>query len=264
MTRSLDLVLFTSDARVGLRARDAGIGTFIVDWEWRDKCLRQAGFDTQVNHDTPEQLAEMARIPRARVWCRIDAWGRAAEREVDVAVERGASLLLLPMVQGPAEVEQFLRRVDGRCRAGILVETAEACAERRALAGFPLDAVYVGLNDLSISRGYRSIFTPFRDGTIDALRAAFPEVPFGFGGMTVVGGGSPLSSALLHAEMARLDCAFTFLRRSFFRDIEGRDLAAEVARLRERWEELRRRAPEQMEADCARLRAAVAALEEGR
>ncbi len=31
--------------------------------------------------------------------------------------------------------------------------------------------------------------------------------------------------------MVRLECSFTFLRRSFLRDTAGKDLAAEVARI---------------------------------
>ena len=36
---------------------------------------------------------------------------------------------------------------------------------------------------------------------------------------------------LLVAEVARLACDFTFLRRSFYRDTAGRDVAAEVPRI---------------------------------
>ena len=68
------------------------------------------------------------------------------------------------------------------------------------------------------------------DGTVARVRSLF-NVPFGFAGLTLVDGGFPVPCRLLIAEMARLGCSFTFLRRSFHRDIRGRATGEEVPRI---------------------------------
>ncbi|MBP7828659.1 MAG: hypothetical protein KA248_01940 [Kiritimatiellae bacterium] len=96
----------------------------------------------------------------------------------------------------------------------------------------------------SIAGGSASLFDAVVDGTVERLRGIFGPLPFGFGSLTVRDGGNPVPCALLLVEMARLACSFRFLRRSFKRDIPGRDMAAEIGRIRARWKELRNRSAE--------------------
>jgi hypothetical protein len=63
----------------------------------------------------------------------------------------------------------------------------------------------------------------------------------------------------LLAEMARLQCDFTFLRRSFKRDMVGRDLPVEIGRIRDLWEELADRDRSQVERDREALLTAIKA-----
>ena len=254
---SIDLQLFTTDLACARQAVLAGITAFVVDWEWRDKEGRQNGFDTEINRDTPEDVARMSEVSGTRRICRVNRFGPWTPEEVEVAIECGATQLLLPMVETAAEVEAYLRLVRGRVRAGILVETQAAFEGARDLAGLGVDAVYIGLNDLAISRGTPCIFTALVDGTVERLREAFLDTPFGFGGLTVVDRGHPVPCMRLLEEMARLRASFTFLRRSFRRDIMDRDLAFEVGRLQERWHVLLRRDPNQEARDHARLVEAV-------
>jgi hypothetical protein len=120
--------------------------------------------------------------------------------------------------------------------------------------------VYVGLNDLSIERGDLNIFAPVVDGTVEWTRRHF-DVPFGFAGLTVVDGGVPIPCRLLIGEMARIGCAFTFLRRSYHADIRGRDPVHELARLRDAIERARLRSPNEVADDNAALVDAVEAWE---
>jgi len=117
--------------------------------------------------------------------------------------------------------------------------------------------VYVGLNDLAISRGTPCIFTALTDGTVERLREAFADTPFGFGGLTVVELGHPIPCLRLLEEMARLRSSFTFLRRSFRRDIVGRDAATVVAAIQATWRALLRRDPEREARDHTLLVEAV-------
>jgi hypothetical protein len=135
----------------------------------------------------------------------------------------------------------------------LLIETIEACRDARELASLAPDMAYVGLNDLAIARGDRSIFASLADGTVQRVREAFAGIPFGFGGLTVVDGGSPVPCLDLLREMARLQCSFSFLRRSFKREVAGRDLKVEVQKLQRAWRKLLRRTRSEIEDDRSRL-----------
>lgn len=232
MSHRFELLLFSVDPQVVAAAVAAGVDGIVVDWERRGKAARQANADTQINHDTPDDLMRVRLATAAPIICRINGFGETTADEVDTAIGAGATEILLPMVRSPREVEAVLSQADGRCGVGMLVETTAAVRTAEAFSSLPLSRVYVGLNDLSIERGCRSIFEPLLDGTVERVREAF-TVPFGFGGLTVAGGGQPIPCALLAAEMARIDCQFTFLRRSFHRDIVGRSMPDEIPRMRQ-------------------------------
>ena len=253
-TSSLELFLFTVSLEMAREARDAGIDGLVVDWEWRGKPERQDGADTEINRDTPEQLGRLARFESMRRCCRVNAYGDWTREEVELALSNGATDILLPMVTHPAEVESFLRYVGGRARAGILVETVPACERAEELARFPLDFVYLGLNDLALQRGHSCIFLPLVDGTVERLRQVLGDIPFGFAGLTVIDAGEPVPCMRLLEEMARLGCQLAFMRRSFKRDIPGRNMREEIQRLRTVWHQLRQRDRTAIEVDHAHLK----------
>ena len=226
----MDLFLFTVDPAFGGDVVAAGAAGVVVDWERRGKARRQAGEGTQINADTPADLARMRAATDGRVLCRVNGWGPWTAAEIDAAVTRGADEVLLPMVRTPEEVDRALDAVAGRCGLGILVETQDAVRRVRALARRPLSRVYLGLNDLRIDRRSDNLFAPLVDGTVDAVRADVGG-PFGVGGLTLPGGGAPVPSHLLAAELVRVGADFTFLRRSFTTDMAGRDPFVEVPRL---------------------------------
>ncbi len=249
----LDPILFAHWKDLVRPALAAGIESFIVDWEWREKERRQRGADTEINRDTVEDLDRLASLGVPRRVCRLNRLGAWTGREVEEAVAAGATDLFLPMVESPEEADGLLARVAGRCRVGILVETVRGVEAASELAALPLSRVYVGLNDLAISRGAESLFEAVVDGTVEGLSRTFAGIPFGFGGLTVADGGRPVPCRLLMAEMVRLGCGFTFLRRSFRRDIAGRDMVHELARMRALWDELGGRTAPQVERDRAEL-----------
>jgi hypothetical protein len=256
MKGAFELVLFARDPAFVRDAVAAGVQGVMLDWERRGKPERQAGCDTEINEDTVEDLRRVRAVTSAQVSCRLDAVGPHTPVEIEEAIAAGADELFLPLVRTPEEVAGVIERVDGRARVAILVETRDALRHLEALARFPLSRVYVGLNDLAIERGSRHLFEPLADGTLERIRAAFPQ-PFGFGGLTLPDRGRPIPCRLLIAEMARLECRFSFLRRSFRRDLVGRSLAREVPRLLDALAAARRRAPAAVDRD---RRALVRAL----
>ncbi len=257
---SFELFLFTSDVGLATGAVNAGIDGLVIDWERRGKHARQRVADTEINEDTVHDLRRIRAATRAPILCRVNPHGVESADEIDAAVEAGADELLLPMVRGAAEVENALDLVSGRVGLGILVETMEAVANADELARLPLSRIFLGLNDLALQRRSASIFTALIDGTVDRVRAAF-EAPFGVAGATVPDAGYPIPCRLLIGELARIACDFTFLRRSFRRDLVGRNLDVEVPRIRDAVHATATRSPDEVHRDRADLVHVVRGLE---
>jgi hypothetical protein len=266
--------LFSSDAALlsALAGPDVPAGSrvaaVVVDWERRDKAERQAraaahiGTDTQIGTDTPDDLARTSAGVRVPTICRLNAPGPHTAAEVDLAVRLGAAEVLVPMVRTEAEVEGVLRQAGERVGVGVMLETRDAVDRAARIGRLPICRAYVGLMDLALDRGSRVIFAALVDGTVERLRAAV-AVPFGFGGLTVPGGGSPVPTTLLLGEMARLGCDFTFLRRSFIADTRRCDRADAVRRIRSAAAVAGGRSPAEREEDRRRLTDAVARLGAG-
>lgn len=255
----LRLFLFTPDPTAALEAQEAGVFSAIVDWEDQGKHDRQAGHDTEVNLDTVEDLKRVAQAVAMPVTVRVNGGPRAAD-ELEVALDHGARILMLPMAKSAAEVERFVNRVAGRAETLIQIETQALVDDVASLSSIGWDHAFVGLNDLMISRAAHWLWEPLLDGTMDAIYAALPGRQVGFGGVTVVGGGHPLRFTALLQEMARLGCGLSFLRRTFRREILGRNVAAELRAVRSAWEAAQLRSPAAVAADHEAFLATLRAL----
>ena len=264
---ALELLLFwNGPAAVGV----VEVGKFaglVVDCEHIGKPDRQAGFDTEINTCTPADVGPARQAaPGLDILCRINGFGTigaAARDEARRAVDAGATEILLPMVQSFEEIETLLRAVQDHVAVSIMVETEWAVGHARELDAWPLRRVFVGLNDLMIQRNSRHLFENVTNGTVERLREEFQRIPFGFGGVTLPERGAPVPCRLLMAEMARLRCHFTFLRRSFYRDVRlsGESPARAAELIHAEWRRLEGRAPAEVAEDHAEcLRAMGASL----
>ena len=229
----INLFAFTNMPAAARAVVGAGASGVVVDWERRGKSRRQAGADTQINADTAEDLAAVRAAQDGTVLCRVNRWSPWTPAEVDLAVSCGADEILLPMVRRPEEVDAAHAAVAGRCGLGILVETTEAVRRVDELVERPLARLYVGLNDLMIDRGGGPLFLALVDGTVDrvAAAAAGAGIAFGVAGLTLPEAGRPVPCRLVAGALARVGATFTFLRRSFWADTAGRDLAVPLPAL---------------------------------
>ncbi|HVF93649.1 MAG TPA: hypothetical protein VM900_04980 [Sphingomonas sp.] len=240
-TPTIEAVVFEHEERTVGALYEAGVRSFMVDHEYRDKHRRQADADTEVNGVPLAEVARIAKLSQVRVHCRLNSWYEGSLDEIETAVDGGAARIYLPMVKSRGEMERFVRAVDGRTETAIVAETQSAIDDIHALGEVPIDAVYIGLNDLAISRGKQFIFGALADGTVPRVRAAFPEAHFGYAGVTCIDCGSPIPTRLIMADLVANGADFSFLRRSFRRDIVGRDTAAELDDIVRTWAQLRRR-----------------------
>ena len=228
---NFEFVLFAIDPSTVRAAASAGIDAILVDWESKGKRERQQGANTEINYHTLEDLRRTRKETRTALICRLNRFFSGTKQELEQAIEAGADEVLLPMVKTATEVEQVLKWSNGRTQVGMLIETNAAIQQAEPFSSLPLSRVFVGLNDLAIERKAANIFLPLIDGSIEKIRPFF-TVPFGFGGLTLPGLGFPIPCALLVQEMIRLRCSFSFMRRSFLKDIQGRSMAIEIPLLR--------------------------------
>jgi HpcH/HpaI aldolase/citrate lyase family len=249
LTPHLSLILFTRDPTLARKAERAGVDLFIVDWETKNKAERQRFYDTEINNETPNDVAIISSAATSPVIVRINPCCSTTVEEVQRALDQGAQGLMLPMARSIRDVEVFLKIVGDRARTIVQIETqalVEVVSELRLLSW---DAVYIGLHDLMISRDSYSLWEAVADGTVDRICEALEGRKIGFAGATVIGGGYPLPFTMILHELARLGATLTFLRRTFRREILDRSLVAEVAALRATWAACIARGPEAIAAD---------------
>jgi hypothetical protein len=231
MSNAFELYLFAVDPGLIAHADHAGVDGFVVDWESEGKSHRQRNADTGISQHTIEDLHRVRAATRKHVICRLNQYGPTTGRELEMACDGGADEVLLPMVRSVGEVSEVLEQVNGRIPVGILVETAAAVSIADHLAALPLSRAFLGLNDLAIDRA-TSLFDAVADGTVERVRTAFGQRPFGFGGLTHPEYGSPIPCRLLLSEMIRLHCQYSFLRRSFLRDVPVASFPEAIAAIR--------------------------------
>jgi hypothetical protein len=252
MTHRFELFLFSADPWIVTTATAAGIDGIIVDWETKGKQERQKGFNTQINAHNFEDLKRVRALTKAKVLCRINAFGPDTAGEIELAIRYGADEILVPMVRTVEEVEAVLSLVGKRALVGAFIETNAATEIAVPLSSLPLSRLYVGLNDLAIENHDHNIFTPVVNGVLETIRNCI-TIPFGFGGLTLPHRGHPIPCRLLIAEMMRLQTHFSFLRRSFLADVQDKNFTYELQRLREALEQARLRTAEQIAADREEL-----------
>ena len=228
---TFDLMVFAADPRRAHDALGAGASAVIVDWECRNKEYRQQGADTEINRFGPAELGAVRRAVDGHVVCRVNGMHANSRDEIDAAISAGAQEIFLPMVRRVDEAEQLLVWTCGRAKSSILIETVDAVRLAPELGQLPLTRIYVGLNDLAIDLGNPSLFTAAADGILDRIRPHI-RTDFGFGGLTLPERGSPIPCELLMSEMVRLQCGFTFLRRSFWRDAQEVGVPDAIRRIR--------------------------------
>lgn len=254
------LVLLGSDAAL-LVAAAPTVDALMVDHEGTDKSVRQDGYDTEINRPCDRQLDFVRALQPRGVIVRIPAWHHPDRPDrLARALACGVDQLMLPMASSVAEVEAFLRAIDGQALGIVQIETLELLGEVDALRELPWADLYLGLNDLMIARGDRSLFRPLVDGTVDRLREQLAPRRFGFGGLTAIDRGAPVPTRELMAVMVATQCSMTLLRRSFARDLDPTQAAEAITAPRAGFVELAGD-PERVDCLRAQLRRRVAALE---
>ncbi|UEG50584.1 hypothetical protein LK994_03750 [Ferruginibacter lapsinanis] len=219
-SNTFELFLFTTNVSTAKECLAAGVNAIIIDWENKGKDKRQNGYPTQINYDTTDDLINMRNNISEKIICRINKFDpEYSADEIDLAISCGADEIFLPMVENKEEVCKVIDMIKDRCKLGILIETDTAVKNTPHFTTLPLSRIYIGLNDLQISRQSSNMFLPLIDNTVKNIKEQFINIPVGVGGITHPDEGSPIPSKLLIQQYINLNINFSFLRRAFLGDL---------------------------------------------
>lgn len=217
MECSFETYVFHSNLDLTNQCINAGIDGVIIDWEEADKRQRQSLYNTQINKHDESTLSQVKSIFSGAIICRVNGGVNLSKDEIKKAIRLGATDIMVPMIKSIEEINYALSVIDNQARCIPMIETNEAVEIAKEIGKLAVDKVFIGLNDLSISRNSDNVFLPLIDGTVDYIRQNIP-MALGVAGLTHPNLGNPVPCKLLLNEMKRLKCDFSFLRRSFFKD----------------------------------------------
>lgn len=239
MIRALNLMLFTHDPELAKQAEGAGIDRIVIDFEFKGKNSRQLGYHLEVNKATLTELRAIRKAISIPIVARINPISEKSCAEIDALISEGADILMLPMFRTIEEVNQFLNLAGDRVAKNLLFETRDSVEIASELKHLAIDEYYIGLNDMAIDCKLSFAYDVLRLDIVQRLCKALPDLPFGFGGITIVGGGAPLKTEVILNKMADYGCSLVILRRAFKRDIQGRSIQTEVSKIKEAYKSLR-------------------------
>ena len=220
----LKLMYITNRPEIAQIAESAGVDRIFVDMEFIGKDIRQGGMDTVQSHHTIEDIKNVSNaINQAELLVRVNPIHdeldnyMSSKEEIDLAIENGAKVLMLPYFKTVDEVSAFINLVDGRAKIMPLLETTEAVEVSDDILNLEgLDEIFIGLNDLSLGYKKKFMFELLEDGTVEKLCLKFKQkgIPYGFGGIASLGKGM-LPSEHIITEHYRLGSTCAILSRSF-------------------------------------------------
>ena len=220
----LKLMYITNRPEIALIAEQNGVDRIFVDMEYIGKAERQGNLDTVQNHHTIHDISVLRNVlTRSELLVRVNPIHEktseydSSEEEIDAAINAGADIIMLPFFKTVAEVQRFLKIVDGRTRTMLLLETPEAVEVLDEILAVPgIDEIHIGINDLSI--GYRKsfMFELLTDGTVEMLcrKIRRKGIFYGFGGIASLGRGL-VPAELIIKEHYWLGSQMAILSRSF-------------------------------------------------
>ena len=221
---NMKLMYITNNPAVARIAEDAGVDWIFLDMEVIGKAFRQSGLDTVQNHHTIDDIKRIRKtISQSKLLVRINPIHDALENytsskdEIEVAIEAGADILMLPYFKTVEEVKTFIHLVNGRAKTLLLLETVEAANLVDDILEVPgIDMIHLGLNDMHLEFGMKFLFELLADGTVERLgdKIKAKGIPFGFGGIATLDGGA-LPGSMVLKEHVRLGSSMVIVSRSF-------------------------------------------------
>lgn len=221
-----------------------------IDLEKNGKYERQKNMDSVKSNHSLEDIKKISpKLKNSKLLVRVNPIFDGSEYEINKAIEYGADTIMLPMFKTTQEVKKFFEIIAGRCSTILLLETKEAVENLEEIinSSKEIKNVHIGLNDLSISYGYKFMFESLANGIVEKICKVLKanNIDYGFGGIARLGEGA-LPAELILSEHIRLGSKQVILSRSFcrwenYKDVSDfiRDFQIELKKLKNYEKELK-------------------------
>lgn len=247
-----------------------GVHRLFVDLEIMGKHERQGHLDTVQSVQTVDTVSRIrAGATDGHLMVRINPFHDGTASEIDEVIARGADSVMLPMFHDYDTLAAFLDVLNDRIEAVPLFETVGSIAALPTIIErLPVSTLHFGLNDLSLERGDKMIFSPLANDVLEDASQALKTkgIPFGMGGIARASEGN-IPPEMLLGEHVRLGSSAAILSRSFHRQAKTleelndiMDFEAEIAKLLRIYETFKAGPKEHLEANKIAFQEAVAAL----
>lgn len=215
----LKLMYITNNPDVALIAEKNGINRIWIDLETEGKEERQKGRNTVKSKHSIKDISNIKPLlTTSQMLVRINPWSERSTKEIESVIEAGADVIMLPMWRTVEEVKGFIKAVNGRCKTLLLLETIGAeksLDEVLKITG--IDEIHIGLNDLHLEYKLPWMFELLSNGKIEEIcnKIRPTGIPFGFGGIGMMGSGLIPTPEEIINEHFRLGSTALILSRSF-------------------------------------------------
>lgn len=217
-----------------------GVDYIFVDLEKFGKQERQAHIDSVKSNHSVTDIAKIKGIlTKAQVLVRIDPVNTNTKSQIESVISAGADVIMLPYFRTQSELDFFFNCVKGRVRTKLLFEHIDALElVESAYSEFKVSEVFFGLNDLSLSLGYKFMFEVLSNHILDSSVNFCNEnnIRFGIGGIGLFEEGTVPGKVVIR-EYRRLGATSTIVSRglvSLFNDDQS-DFVNNLRKLKQEW-----------------------------
>ena len=260
---NLRLYMITNDPKIAQYISQVEDVWPFVDLEYIGKSDRQGHVDSWKSHHTRKDVTRVREaVENGRILVRINPLHDGSKQEIDDVIARGADAIMLPMFHDQDTLSRFHDLLLGRALSVPLFETVGAiqCLPD-VLENQPVDAIHIGLNDLSLELGLTFMFECLSKGMLEdaaaSLRASCTR--FGIGGVARVGSNG-LPAEYILGEHVRLGSSAAILSRSFHGAATTKDelianvnFVSEVAKLRDAYAKFKNGCASDLETNRKRM-----------
>ncbi len=233
----MEYISITNDVKVAQYFEASGIDDIMIDLEVIGKEERQKGLNTvKSNHHVEDISCIKEKLHTAKCLVRINPIYENSKKEINEVINRGADIVMLPMFKEKEEVERFIDMVAGRAQTYLLLETTQALTRvNEIIKTKEIDAIHIGLNDLSIGLGLKFLYEPLIGGIVEYLaqKIKSEHIRFGFGGISKIERSKYILSEhfRLGSEMVILNRHFRNYKETYEEIVSSTDLKSEITKL---------------------------------
>ena len=139
-----------------------GVDRIFLDLEKIGKIKRQGHLNTWITDHKKSDISKLKNcLPKGKLIVRLNPWNSKSISEIEFAIKNGADFLMLPMIKSYDQISSFSSAVSNQVPIIPLIETAESLELIPKIIKLEgVKELYIGLNDLRLSLGYKFIFEP--------------------------------------------------------------------------------------------------------